>query len=92
MRKRGFPADRATISDQGDPEFVVRHGDWLGRYAGGHIDISHASDPDKALDMINNYDYERGEFSKLTSRQVNHAMEQWVRESGEDTMRNKDYY
>ena len=54
MRSRGFDMGQATVNDSGIPEVVFRHGNWLGRYSGGNIDIAHQSDPSRSVDMINN--------------------------------------
>lgn len=87
MRERGFNTASANINNRGDAEVTLRHGNWLGRYSGGHIHIAHANNPDKEVDMINNYDYGTGSFKPLTSRQAFKALSDWASFAGEDTFR-----
>ena len=89
MRSRGFDTSNATLDHSGNPQVTYRLGNWLGRYSGGHIEIAHADNPDSGIDMINTYDYDKGEHRKLTSRQVAHHMENWSRDYGSDYLENR---
>jgi hypothetical protein len=88
---QGFSVSDIKVGEDGDAAIHYHIGDWIGRYRGGHIDISHASKPDAALDMINLYDYEKGEFDRVTPADLHNHLQEWISEVGEDWMKNKDY-
>lgn len=88
MRSRGFNLNDISVNESGSPEVRLRHGDWIGRYSGGNIDIAHASDPSRAVDSINLMNYGSGQHQQLTSRQLHRHLEDWANEVGEDTFRN----
>lgn len=88
LRSMGFDTKKANFDESGNPVMHYRVGQWIAKYGGRHIEISHSSKPDSAVDVINTYDYEKGEHKPMTPQSMQEAVHAWVRDYGQTHMEN----
>jgi hypothetical protein len=89
LLSQGFSMNDIVVTEDGDTAVRYKIGNWIGQYKGGHIDIFHADKPNSALDLINLYDYEKGEYEALTPEMLRSYLQDWISEQGETWMENK---
>ena len=85
----GFPLRNIHIDEDGEAAVHYRIGDWVAKYHGYQVDVAHASNPNKSLDMINVYDYEKGKHQNLKPSDLHQHLQDWIEDVGQDYMRNK---
>jgi len=84
----GFAPHTIHINQHGQAKVHYRIGDWIAQYSGGQIDVAHARDPDSFLDMINIYDYEKGQYQKMTPKKLHKKLEKWINNNGQTYFEN----
>lgn len=88
LTSQGFPLSNIHVNPHGQAAVHYQIGNWIAKYKGGQIDIAHASDPDRSLDMINVYDYAKGRHARVTPQDLHNHLDSWIRTSGSDYMEN----
>lgn len=84
LTKAGHGLNDIKVDDSGQPHVEYKVGEWLGKYKGGGIDISHTSDPNRAIHFINLNDYAKDSPETISPQDLHEHMTTWAEEDGKD--------
>ena len=88
LTSMGFPAHTIHVNEHGQAKVHYRIGNWVAKYSGGQIDIAHARNPDSSVDMINIYDYEKGQHEQMNPRKLHNKLQKWINTNGQTYFEN----
>ena len=84
----GHGLNNVKVDDFGHPHVEYKMGNWIGRYKGGGIDISHASEPSSAVAFIQLSDFKNNAPKTITPDELHNHISNWVQENGEEHLKN----
>lgn len=88
LTSMGFPVHTIHVNEHGQAKVHYRIGNWIAKYSGGQIDVAHASKPDSSVDMINIYDYEKGQHEQMTPTKLHNELQEWIDTQGQTYFEN----
>jgi hypothetical protein len=88
LTSMGFPINTIHVNEHGQAKIHYRIGNWIAKYSGGQIDVAHARNPDRSIDMINVYDYEKGQYKRMSPKKLHNKLQRWIDTQGQTYLEN----